>query len=497
MADDFRGRVQVPDLQPFEVLQTYARPVNTMVAVRQPQASNPLLSLGKALAEYRPTINAYLDDMKAEKVQQDVEEGRASALKSMVEYNQAIEQGVIHPTQSPWFVKGYKEQWGRNLGRNLEADALAQYQGWQGKDSDDPQALNGFMREFFKGRLDAVSDPDVRAGLMPEINRITNNLTQTHAAYSADRIYKGAVEQMQVEVGQTFDRKYAEARSQKRHITADELMNEVNEITQRNRFLGVKGADINNAMVDIVTTKAIEMQDTRLLEVLKAKRADGTPGPGLTAKGRDAIARAEQTILNRQLQAEQILEARSNRAKRDAAGRNMSFAIEKLMENPNFEFGKEWYQNAAKADPDIQFRVFQMRKNLEAEKDRLDPIRYYTAMRDVFMGTSKDPMADVYYAISSGDIPRSQVVHAMQVAQSASKEHNILGTPSVRNAMMRMDALVNGPTIQFLKEPKKVLEAQQVFSVEMLTWAETNPKATPLQVQEKVNEVMGGARQRT
>ncbi|MCH6043840.1 hypothetical protein MMA53_24830, partial [Salmonella enterica] len=79
-------------------------------------------------------------------------------------------------------------------------------------------------------------------------------------------------------------------------INATRAARTIEGITGRLKAAGVRGADLNAAVVDTISEEAVRRNDPMLLDILKRDRENGTPGPGLTSYGQKKLAEAEDRI---------------------------------------------------------------------------------------------------------------------------------------------------------------------------------------------------------
>lgn len=106
-----------------ERLRPTASPVDTYV---QPTsaASTGLGQLADALGDFAPEVarfSAVLGEKKAKEAQAAGIEAARKAQAEGKEYRDAIKDGTIHPSQSPWFRLGYEQQFGRVAAQKYSA----------------------------------------------------------------------------------------------------------------------------------------------------------------------------------------------------------------------------------------------------------------------------------------------------------------------------------------------------------------------------------------
>src|SRR5690606_19248479 len=113
-------RVRTTDFDPAISYRPAAAPVDTFTA---PPADNTLTALVGALSSLQPTLRRYQQQAREEERAEDVEAGKRAALESALEWGEAVAKGKVPNHASKWFMKAYKEQYGRILGNKLRSQA--------------------------------------------------------------------------------------------------------------------------------------------------------------------------------------------------------------------------------------------------------------------------------------------------------------------------------------------------------------------------------------
>lgn len=180
-------------------------------------AGEELAQLARGLQEISPSLGRFAQVLHEREAQEQIARGaqRARELEEQrVTLRDAIKQGLIKPSENPWFLIGAKQQFGRaaagQYARALQAAVAADP---ELQATDDPAAFDQFEAEFRKQWLtDNVGDNRdlhfekgfgiVDGYAMDEARRFT--------AQVGARIEKLAGERLGIIVGQVLDQHYKE-----------------------------------------------------------------------------------------------------------------------------------------------------------------------------------------------------------------------------------------------------------------------------------------------
>lgn len=286
------GRVPTPDFNPSINFRPAASPVDTFV---RPAEDNSTRALVDALSGLQPQLKGYLTEAREEKKQSDIDEGRAAALKNALEWGAAVSQGLVDPQSSEWFMKAYKEQYGRVLGQKVIAEAEAEWFNSEGFNSGDTASFEPFADSVRKKYITDGMDADTLAGLIPVLDNGMSSLRSTHVRNSAEIIRKNALENWSTDAANQIDEIFKTG-SFSSEADYQAIYDKLGVLEAHAKVAGYVAtpSDLNNIMVDLLITKAVETNDTRYLKVLENHR--GNMSAGLTLYGREKIAGARSAI---------------------------------------------------------------------------------------------------------------------------------------------------------------------------------------------------------
>lgn len=261
-----------------------------------------------ALASIEPALTSFLDKRANEQAATDVEAGRQKALELAMEDGEAIKAGKLNPNESKWFMKGYKAQYGENLGQQWALEAKVAWEQSEAKNSDKPEAVSQFLSDFTATKLKdpASRDPDIRAGILPHLARTRASLTAAQAEYSANKVKETHLENVGVAISNDIDLYRAGK------MTREGLLNSIQQRDAAGRLIGVSNDDMNKSVVLAVTNKARERNDLSLLNILKEY-----PHVGNNPKYATAVRSAEDGIIGRSNQLESLAWTREQRARQE------------------------------------------------------------------------------------------------------------------------------------------------------------------------------------
>src|SRR5688572_7732923 len=115
-------RIHVDDLEGPPQIRPTASPIDTYVRPSPVQPSAGLGDLVKSLAGFQKDIGGFLEQAAFRDQDEELKKGKLTAddiaarEKNRTDFKAAVSQGLIPAGASPWFIKGYNQQFGRLLG---------------------------------------------------------------------------------------------------------------------------------------------------------------------------------------------------------------------------------------------------------------------------------------------------------------------------------------------------------------------------------------------
>lgn len=271
-------------------LRVVARP--SQVADPRSTAGQELAQLSQSLRQFNPSL-----DRIAQKAQQKFEEeqsviGANEALKSAQTYAEAVKAGTLKFGENPFAQKAYREQIGRNTGLRLSSELERAYLEWDGKDNDDPAAVQEFISGFIAEQTEDISDTEVITGLQSTLATTVNNLQVKHRSYTVDRVATGYAEGIQTEL---------------MSLAGDALVGGTPDTTVWNAgvdaikaeavTLGLPRSKVDELVIQAVAAKALADLDVAAFDLLDIPRSDGTPPISSKPAAIEQIAQARDQVL--------------------------------------------------------------------------------------------------------------------------------------------------------------------------------------------------------
>src|ERR1043166_7835872 len=158
-----RQRLQVDSGIPQPELRPAASPIDTFVHTDAGQQTE---QLAQGLAQLSPALGRFSDVLTEKQAQADYEAGSQKARElsqSAKSFKDAIQAGKITPNQSPWFMAGLKEQFGRLAADRMNFEFLtAAAQDENLQTTTNPADFDAFYSKFLGQWQQNNLDPDSR-----------------------------------------------------------------------------------------------------------------------------------------------------------------------------------------------------------------------------------------------------------------------------------------------------------------------------------------------
>lgn len=272
---------------------TSAPALNMIPGVLPAQLSTTDQGLG-ALKTLMPELDQFIAKKDKEYSESEIQAGREANLKEAMEYGAAVKAGKIAPNQSKWFMKGYKAQYGEATGQQWALEAKTAWMQSEAKNSDDPNAAASFIRDFTAKKLGSIAglDPDVRAGLLPQLSNMHGAVMAAQAEYSAKLVYDKNLELLGTNVVSDIDA-YVKSHGT---MPMAELFAKIKSRDAAGRLQGVNNDDLNKTIVDAFVQKSREANSVSLLKVVQQYDKIGN-----NPKYLGAIRSAQDAIENKQI----------------------------------------------------------------------------------------------------------------------------------------------------------------------------------------------------
>lgn len=156
---------------------TYVQPANETSGLR-------------GLAAALGVVGKVADRKQTLKDEQDKQRGYMAGILDSAKNDPAnIKSKTMYPQESHAFMLAHKESVAKAWAMNRIAEWKGEYETWEDKDSNNPNAFKGWFSEKLNEAQSAIGgDPYSLQGAMPSLMEAMHNMTATHAKYTANRI---------------------------------------------------------------------------------------------------------------------------------------------------------------------------------------------------------------------------------------------------------------------------------------------------------------------
>lgn len=467
-------------------LRPVASPVDTFVA----PGPSPLRDIAQALAPMDRGLNDFLDQRAAKQKEEDTLRGEAAFLQNNREgYAEGVKSGKIPAFASPFFVQAYKRAEGANLGTTLQAEYNAAYDAWEGKYSDDPNALGEFNDTFLRGRLDG-QDPHVLAGALPVIRGMTQQgLARSIQDRHNNAIY-AATGALGVGINQTVDGATEAGFARPEGTDYGAVFTDV--VAKRSELIrnGLSPEVADKTLMGAMAAKVLEKRDPKLLDFFDQKVPGQDYTFGSTAEGQalraDTIAKLE--VIQRQAVGEDYTrQTREAERQKDAA---QSEAVSLLSQG--LEVPEELLARGTQVDPTFRVRVKEWKETF-SKSVATDPEVLMSIRRAITEGGGVKAVVDAADAGVITNLDDFVKLHTLAKGYEENKDRigSLRGDNAYKSVMGTIDIMTKGNTKT--GDPLSGLsmegfEAQYDFETMMSDWIVQNPNATPAEISKQIAE---------
>lgn len=496
------GRPNVGSVRITEELNPVARSAEAFVQAAPAETFSATGELARSLGALGGQLQGLVTDSQRRAKEDEEETQRAAAERAYIENNgigfsEAVREGKIPAQASPIFQRTYQEQQGATLGRTGVAAIEQEYEKWERKDTATPEEFTGWMAERVKEKF-ANADPFALRAALPHIQRLQDRLSSRNVKEVSDRFYSGAIETAQQEVRAVIDQELKEPDANAvgpflpPQINATRAARTIEGITGRLKAAGVRGADLNAAVVDTISEEAVRRNDPTLLDILKRDRENGTPGPGLTSYGQKKLAEAEDRIYRNVERLETAAARRQEREFKQGNRLATRHVVDTLFRNPEAEIDPNVIELGSRHDPDFAMKVERIREQIQKRNETDTPSEVRDATRRIW--ESDRPTAAVMDEVANGNIRnpatmRSLLNDAARIEQARGRgggSSNLDAFKRTREAI----AKATDPYNTNARDPDQI-NSRAVFDFElaMAEWDQRNPEATAVERMKQIKEV--------
>lgn len=400
-----------------------ASPTGTFVAPAPAPQTNKALELAESLGVLQKGVERYVD----EKTRIAKEEGRRKGLLySALNEKEAIEKGLITEFESPWFVKGQKEQRGRLSGDTYDAALTKAYLASGMRENTAPDAFQKFADQFREDYLDKLDpemakDSDFILGLGSKMTQSEQQLAEAHVSNASEKLRYDAVVGTQEEIYNQIAQQVSRG-----PVRPEDLIGPVTAIGARQKAFFLTGKEVSAAKIEAVGQAAIDFNRPDLLDVLDQPSHDGTPGPGLTIEGRAKVHAYKQQILSESIRRETYEREANDRYNRKKADELMVSAIRKVSDGHTIT---EADIRAGEAyDPEFRLKLISARKSISSDEVQEDVYGLKKAVNTGALQTTQQ----IYDYVELNDIKVTAATLESAIDQAKQVQSRVYSDPFVK-----------------------------------------------------------------
>ena len=483
------ARPQIREVSGPERIQGIASPVSTYVRPADP-ARSPLHELAEGLASFDSGLRTFLDSRKQET--EEADKARAIAdfhRNNQTSFAEAVRTGKIPPTASKSYVEWYKRQQGHLAGLKLADKFAIDYQQWEGRNGDDPNAFGQFVTGWTAANIGDEQDPNILEGLVPHIDKIVDG---GYDAFSQDRAnsLRSKAQATQGAIVTDSLIRSAEAGRVEGSVDYDGLWSGL--MTQRDEAIskGERGEDFDKLMVDSIILQAEESGDSDMLKLLD-KVTPGSELPmGRNPEVREKRMRALDRISNKQ--ASMATDQAQLREKQEKQRHEQLLSEAVLKLSSGEDVPEETITELSRRDGEIRYKLAKYKKEYGDLDTVEDPQALMHLYEEIDGGAGK---AFVLQMREKGVIkdPATflKAIDRVDSIRKATGDGGVLTSPTYRdtvkfitNATGYGDLSLDG--LRGLSP--EGMEALYDYRNILLDWGVRNPKAPPVEREKAAKE---------
>ena len=275
-----------PDVEVRSPARSFAQSLDTYYQPGRDRRGAEALQRG--LSQLSGVFEQRAAEMRQERNQSEFDQGVADAMREEAGLElEGVKTGSIFRQHSKYYMQGLNEARGKAAAQKLRDELSLEYENWEGKNSDDPQAFRDWMNGQIGARMEALkANPDMLRGALPVFAEITNNMTAQHVARTNERLQKEQFEAFDATVNGVIDGYLKGDYDEDRMVT--ELINETDEL------YGMEGGVAKDQLVASVVNHAISRKDPSA--VLALAKAHDSGKLKLSTASQRQLADAVDTI---------------------------------------------------------------------------------------------------------------------------------------------------------------------------------------------------------
>ncbi len=480
MATNKRVRVRTPQ---GSVDSRVTAGTSTVFTPPAQQSENTAAQIAAGLSQVNPQVQKFLQKEHEEYKKEERKRGAKARLKNALEFKEAVQKGKIPESANPYFVQGYQEQAGKLKGQEYQQYLQAQYARSGVRNSTDPEEVESFLQEQRKKWTQNLSDnEDFQEGFLPQMQQAEANLRSQHSAQVQENIVEGKIRQSQVEIQNLVDE------AAQGDWEPEQLAKKVEEIQQREMFVGLDGKRVNEMTVDAIAGKALRERDPELLDALDKIEA-GSGKLGKTQYARKMKERTEIEIAQKVQQERRQARQRQERLEENALKRLGTELHNRLAnaEDPSEVEVDDLYGTAAQFSPFAVDKLKDIRENYVEDKFVEDR----DVVRELQVGVLQGDVGeeDVVEALKRGDLKPDTATSLISDIESRDSEEGPYQNDVLQDYSNRLHSTIAGNEGSKPMTRRLANEAVYEFQKDYAGWLAKNPEAGPEEMREKAQSL--------
>lgn len=256
-----RNDRSAPDVEVRSPARSFAQTLDTYYQPGRDRRGAEALQRG--LSSLSGVFEQKAAEMRQQRNEDEYLQGQADALREQAGQELlGVKTGSIFRQHSRYYTMGLNEARGKAAAYKLRDELTLEYENWEGRNSDDPQAFRDWMNAQLGARMEGFkNNPDMLRGAMPVFAEISNNMTTRHVARTNERLQAEQFEAFDQTVAGVLDGFY-DGTYEGEDEMVDALINETDELYQ------MEGGVANEQMIRSVVNYAISRKDPSAIMAL-------------------------------------------------------------------------------------------------------------------------------------------------------------------------------------------------------------------------------------
>lgn len=433
----------------------------------------------KALSQVEPQIEAIASQISEKNRKRDEAEGQQRALEAGgMSEEEAIKAGKLSVTDSSAFRIGYRTQYWRTQAVGWANEGREAWVKSGAPNSDDPQAAQKFLQQFFADKLKDVKDPHAREAALPVIQQSVANIIQAQSEFRQKRQMSDHLHNFGIEATSVIN-----------DVMSGRLSNQAaaakfQDIELRAKGSGVDIDKLHEEFVLAVTNKARALTSTAPLELLKLNpKIAGVP------KYESAIRSAADAIQSKAMSMESLRMSRLAHAERLAEKKALADAFTLAVKLGGRDLPPDYLEKLAQANPQAVPSVLALSKNIRDNSRQDDPHTEFQATMQIWMSTN--PMQELQRIVPTMKGEALQRLTAFALRQH--NEPSAAGRAEVNKAIDSLDGMFRegGPMAAIADRisPKQFGAAKMLIFEAVNQFMVKNPHARGYEIQTYANQL--------